>query len=232
MLVSVLLPTRQRPELMLKSVKSLIDRASDPSQIEVLLKIDTNDQDTYTSRYEELQSITPNCKVLISPQKNGYQDLHLAVNDLCALSTGEFLLLWNDDATMETQGWDRYVAEHSNQLCVIQMNNNHFPDIFPLVHRKIYELLNHFSLNPHNDTWIHYVAQVAGIERQDFRIYAYHDRADVTGNNDDAIYQEGFGSQAGYLPSHQRFFSPDEQLLREQDVAQIKTYLNEQKVIA
>ncbi len=103
MLVSVLLPTRQRPELMLKSVKSLIDRASDPSQIEVLLKIDTNDQDTYTSRYEELQSITPNCKVLISPQKNGYQDLHLAVNDLCALSTGEFLLLWNDDATMETQ---------------------------------------------------------------------------------------------------------------------------------
>ena len=74
MLVSVLLPTRQRPDLMLKSVKSLIDKATDPTQIEVLLKIDTNDQDTYTSRYEELHKITPNCKVLISPQKNGYQD--------------------------------------------------------------------------------------------------------------------------------------------------------------
>ena len=54
-LVSVLLPTRGRPELMLKSVGSLLTTASNPDQIQILLKIDNDDKETYQEAYSSLQ---------------------------------------------------------------------------------------------------------------------------------------------------------------------------------
>ena len=39
-LVSVLLPTRGRPELMLKAVSSIIATATNPERVQILLKIE------------------------------------------------------------------------------------------------------------------------------------------------------------------------------------------------
>ena len=229
-LVSVLLPTRGRPDLMLKSVKSLIEKAHHPDCIEILLKIDNDDKDTYDEAYTQLQELTPHFKILHSPRGLGYRDLHTHVNNLCGISDGEYLLLWNDDAVMETENWDNYLEEHhqglyGDPIAVIQMDNNHHPDIFPLVHRKVYEILGHFSLNAHNDTWIHWVAELAGIERKDFRIKAFHDRFDITGNNDDDIYEGGFGADSGYAITHKLLFSEKEIRQRQNDADKILSYL-------
>ncbi len=164
---------------MIKSIISLYENANDPSRIELLLKLDDDNYKEYIDRIDEIYKITQNVKIVISNRRKGYNSLHHFVNELCGVSTGEFLLLWNDDATMITNEWDNYVVEHSGEVCVLQMDNNHFPDIFPLVHRKIYEVLGHFSLNPQNDSWIHFVAQMADIEKDEFRIIAHHDRADI-----------------------------------------------------
>jgi hypothetical protein len=238
MLVSVLLPTRQRPELMLKAVKSLIEKADDPSRIEVLLKIDTDDQRTYTSRCSELEQLTPNYKILISPRQRGYADLHTHVNDLCAVAEGEYLFLWNDDATMQTEHWDEYVAQHSrgdfgDPVCVIQIDNSDaWKYGFPLVHRKVYEILGHFSLNAQNDTWMHTVATHAGIERREERILSFHDRYDLTQNPSmqDSTYTDVWNPETGgYQKSHELFQSPSEQALRIEDVAKLSTYLAKAK---
>ena len=107
------------------------------------------------------------------------------------------------------------------------MDNNHHPDIFPLVHRKIYEILGHFSLNAHNDTWIHWVAELAEIEKKDFRIKAFHDRFDITGNNEDDIYEGGFGAESGYAITHKLLFSEKETGQRQKDAEKILSYLRD-----
>ena len=42
--ISILLPTRERTQLVEKSIKSLLDLATDPSNIEILIAYDDDDQ--------------------------------------------------------------------------------------------------------------------------------------------------------------------------------------------
>lgn len=236
MLVSILLPTRERFDLMIKSITSLYENAKDPSQIELLLKLDDDNYKEYTDRIDEIYQITTNIKIVISNQREGYDSLHHFINELAGVSEGEFLFIWNDDAIMITKEWDKYVEEHSGKLCVLQIDNNHFSHskwrehgafVFPFIHRKYYEILNHISLNPHNDTWVHFVATFCDIEINEFRICAHHDRADLTGNNEDKVYKDGFGREDGYVSGHSRFYTQEEANLRSEDANKILAYLME-----
>ena len=56
-IVSILLPTRKRFDLMLKSVKSLYDKATFPENIELLLWFDDDDLESI-SRIKEVEKIT------------------------------------------------------------------------------------------------------------------------------------------------------------------------------
>jgi len=233
-LVSVLLPTRGRPELMLKSVASLLTTASNPDQIQILLKIDNDDKETYQEAYSSLQDLTSHFKILYSPRGLGYGDLHTHVNDLCAIAEGEYLFLWNDDATITTHGWDDIIREHQdglhgNPVAVIQIDNNHAWKFgFPLVHKKIYETIGYFSLNAHNDTWIHWVAERAGVERMEWRIMSEHDRYDLTADPKmrDETYTDIWNEQhGGYHQTHQLLISNEQTLIREQDSLKIRNMI-------
>jgi len=236
MLISILLSTRERFDLMIKSITSLYNNAKDPSRIELLLKLDDDNYEEYTGRMGEIYQITKNVKIVISNRREGYDSLHLFLNELAGVSEGEFLFVWNDDATMTTEGWDEYIAEYSGQLCVLQIDNNHFSYselsehgvyIFPIIHRKYYEILNHISLNPHSDTWVHYVATFCDIEINEFRICAFHDRADLTGNNDDEVYKGGLGRPESYIPGHYLLHTQEQADLRSRDANKIFEYLLE-----
>jgi len=229
MLISILLPTRKRFELMLKSIESLFKTATNPDEIEILLKLDIDNYEEYLDRIDEVYALTTNLKIVISDRHQGYDSLHLFLNELAGVSSGEFLLVWNDDATMLSNGWDDYIMEHTGKICVIQMKNNHFSKygIFPIIHRKFYEILNHISLNPHSDYWVHLVADKVGIEIDEFRIEAYHDRADVTGNNNDDVYRGGRGRDKGYATGHKLFHSQEQVDLRSRDANKIFAYLME-----
>jgi hypothetical protein len=236
MLVSILLSTRERFDLMIESITSLYNKAHDPTRIELLLKLDDDNYEEYINRVDEIYKITPNVKIVISNRRNGYDSLHLFLNELAGVSEGEFLFVWNDDAKMISENWDVYVAEHCGKLCVLQIDNNHFshPElsehgafIFPIIHRKYYEILNHISLNPHSDTWVHFVASFCDIEINEFRIFAYHDRADLTGNNDDEVYGEGLGRPDGYVSGHSLLHTQEQADLRSRDANKIFAYLME-----
>jgi hypothetical protein len=211
---------------MLASVKSLYDKATDPSRIELLLKIDDDDEESL-ARVGEIEKITPNYRVICSPQKEGYASLHEFVNELCSIAKGKFMLLWNDDAIMFNRHWDDAVELYEGKTCVIQMDNNHYPFIFPIISRDVYEILGHFSLNCHNDTWIHEVAEAAGIEINESEIYARHERPDVTGNPDfdDEVFQEGWGKGDDYRNTHAVYYSDEMKELRRQDSEKLLNYL-------
>ena len=60
-------------------------------------------------------------------------------------------------------------------------------NVFPILPRRMVELMGHLSLNNHNDSWIECVARDAGIMVR-VPIVILHDRADLTGQNDDETY--------------------------------------------
>jgi glycosyltransferase involved in cell wall biosynthesis len=105
--ITILLPTRGRPELLEKSLKSLIDRASNPEDIEIMLGLD--EDDTATIDYIK-ETIAPYLQDKgVEARANifkplGYENLHTYVNTLAGASMGEWLFFWNDDGIMTTEG--------------------------------------------------------------------------------------------------------------------------------
>jgi hypothetical protein len=207
-MISVLVPSRERPELLGRSIDSLGD-----GDFEVLIRVD--DDDPRLDGYARF----PN--VAVGP-RHGYQGLHHYYNELAGRARGDWLFLWNDDCFMETRDWIRVVRGYEGRMVVLNPDSNHDNweidmNVFPIVPRRMVELTGHFSLSRHNDSWVEFVARDAGIMvRAPIRIV--HDRADLTGNNDDSVY-------AGRQIAREEFHSPEMAAARERDVTTIREYV-------
>ena len=167
MFVSVLLPTRGRIEPVKKSVQSLLDTAIEPENIEILFRLD-DDDDTDP---EELQSLHSHVKIITGPRLKGYQSLDKFYNELCEIATGEWLFLWNDDAVMLSDCWDLFLLEECENKLLVQVGEEAmfsnlnpmecFTSPFPIMNKRYYEILGHFSLSYYNDTYVGVVMMLA-----------------------------------------------------------------------
>jgi hypothetical protein len=157
-LVSVLLPTRGRVDKLRSSLDSLENTVMNPENVEVLIKVD--DDDIETINYVDSMTRKFRFEKIVGPRGGGYSELHNMYNRLCAHSRGRFLFLWNDDALMLTPCWDVELIQHDDgKLCYVisGVNDVRGTDsfLFPIVHRKWYELTGHFSMSAHNDTYVY-----------------------------------------------------------------------------
>lgn len=193
-IISVILPTRGRTDVLKKSLETLIETASNPHRLELMLGIDDDDKDTRQYIQDEiapyLQKNQIECKANIF-QPIGYSQLHHYVNTLAQNSTGEWLFFWNDDALMVTEGWDDVIESYNGQFKLLGPKDNHDGHpyaILPIVPRDWFTLLDHLSMNAQNDAWLSHIAYMLDIfERIDVEFI--HDRADITGNNDDDTFR-------------------------------------------
>jgi hypothetical protein len=207
-MISVLVPSRARPDALRRSIDSLGEDG-----VEVLVRVDEDDP-----RLEDYSSF-PN--VVVGP-RHGYEGLHHYYNELASRASGDWLMVWNDDCLMETPGWVDVVRAHDGRMVVLNPATNHDNwkidmNVFPILPREMVEVMGHLSLSRHNDSWIEFVARDAGImERVPIRIL--HDRADLTGNNDDDVYAER-------AIAREEFHSAEMADLRERDVRAITEYL-------
>ena len=192
--ITILLPTRGRPQLLKKSLESLISKATNPSDIEIMLGLDEDDTATIDYIKDEiapyLQELGVEARANIF-QPLGYENLHTYVNTLAGAALGECLFFWNDDGLMETQGWDDVIKGYDGQFKLLAPRDNHNGHpyaIFPIVPRDWYILTGHLSQNAQNDAWLSHIAYMLDIfERIDVEFI--HDRADITGNNDDETFR-------------------------------------------
>jgi hypothetical protein len=192
MRVSVLLPSRGRPESLGRSIEYLRHTATHPEEIEVLVGYDADDPNTAT--VAEASGVAP----VQFPKRFGYSQLHRYVNDLAERAAGEWLLLWNDDALMLTLGWDSVIAhyEHTTPRVLSSSSTGYGHSLccFPTASRGLYEALGHLSLSPHVDTWLQDLGRATGI-LTDIPVQVHHDRYDLTGGHNDQTRAE---SLAGY----------------------------------
>jgi len=191
--ISILLATRNRTEMLKKSLASLVDLASDPENLEILLAFDNDDDKTLEWVQENVLSDLDDKNVgytCMSFDRLGYIRLNEYYNKLSLEAEGDWLFFWGDDAIMQTQDWDKKLIEHTGKFRVLRAltHNCHPLAIFPIVPKKWIEIFGYFSPHQLNDNWVSQVAYLSDIvETIDVEIE--HDRFDLTGNNNDENFQ-------------------------------------------
>jgi hypothetical protein len=184
--VSVLMPSRGRPAALLAAINSLKWNACYPANVEVLVAADPDDQETVAvARIAKAWQWT-------APERYGYARLHEYYNRLAGMAHGEWLLLWNDDAIMVTEGWDGIIRGQDPAVLWLGANHHHTASMFPAWPRAWAQATGHVSPVPHCDTFLQHLGEVLGLLVK-VPVEVRHDRADVTGANDDATYAEGRG---------------------------------------
>jgi hypothetical protein len=125
-------------------------------------------------------------------------------NSLCAYAQGTWVMFFNDDAIMNTKHWDEIIeAEKNFNVLRVKEQTGHPYSIFPIFPWDWFRLLDHISLHGQNDAWISEISYMLDIMK-DVDIEVIHDRADITGNNNDSVfkervYKEGHPDQEGDL---------------------------------
>ena len=125
--ISLLLPTRGRKKALKRSIFSAVDTADDIDSFQVLLGFDEDDTATVdyfkTELQPELDQLGVNYQAhVFAPM--GYIRLNEYVNGLARHSDADWLVFWNDDAIMETPGWDTAIADHTGEFKVLAQRSS------------------------------------------------------------------------------------------------------------
>lgn len=213
MRISVLLPSRGRPNDLEEAVDSLYSNARNRDDVEVLVRLDSDDPTLREYLASPLKDVT---SYFVNERGRGYPDMHLYVNQLSAFARGEWLFLFNDDARMRSPEWDRLIlGAEWPEICVLRPNQTDAGNLFPIVSRKFYETLGHFSLSPHNDSWVESISRYLDIEYAVPGLWVDHLRDSYT----DQTHTE---SQAAYATTSPEFHAPAMQTLLMQDIEKIR----------
>ncbi len=156
-LVSVLVPSRGRPGALEKSLAGLLDLATAPAQIEILIAADPDDEATLAL------PLPWQASRWTAPQRYGYTHLNEYYNALATQATGRWQMLWNDDARMVTPGWDSVLAERTEDVLLWPyVPEEEGMNCFPIWPASWPKLMGHVSLDTFNDRWMIDVAERTG----------------------------------------------------------------------
>lgn len=213
MRISVLIPSRGRPENLRRAVQSMLDLES-KADIEFLFRFDVDDPHLQANKRVVDSLATWSRLVLSKPRGAGYRDVYKMYNEMARLSRGDWIISWNDDVEMLTKGWDNLLCQappHSVQF----MRRDILPSAdttFPVTGRSVYQAMGHLSLQVHADDWMGRVAEGASVRVDRNDVVFHHHRL-----NDQTSWERDHG---GYDP--EGFNSPEMVALREKDIENVK----------
>lgn len=166
-MISILLPTRKRPENIVRLHKSALETADDPSQLEFIIAIDDDD----TSYDQLMEDGLGNTLFFKVPR----QVLSKYWNDCYQKSTGDILMHCGDDIIFRTPKWDKIVtdkfAEYPDHIVFVYGNDGSGVHdgkfgTHGFIHRKWAETVGYFVppyfSSDYNDTWLNDVAKMIG----------------------------------------------------------------------
>lgn len=226
--IAILLATRGRTDMLGRSIKSLMTMADNPKDIQLFFAFDDDDKVGTEYFMKELRPWLDEFKLTYKAmvfKRLGYVALHKYNNAMAKSADADWLMIWNDDAVMETQGWDSVIASYAGQfkLLSVKTHNLHPYSIFPIVPRKWFEVLGYISPHPTQDGWVSQQAYMLDIyERIDVDVK--HDRYDLTGNNLDTTWKDRMMLE-GKPNDPMDFHSVQQIELRHKDAAKLAEYM-------
>lgn len=169
--ISLLAPTRGRPDQAIRLALSVLQTASQPKRIELLFYVDNNDaeQANYIQAFQQQKLQFDRflrCSLMIGEPIG----ISKAWNELAARSQGDLLIMAADDQTYNTAGWDdRLLIEiqrFSDEIFCAWFNDGHWGEklcTFPIVSRRWCLTLGYFTTGLfeclYDDLWIMDLAQ-------------------------------------------------------------------------
>ena len=183
--ISVLLPSRGRPTALMETMAGLLALAADPDDMQIWIAADPDDDATQAlagSLYAHRACMwTP-------PERYGYKNLHRYVNKLAEMACGEWLMFWNDDATMLTSGWDDVIRREAPGILWPQADYAPAINTFPVIPRAWARHLGHVSLDQSADMWWYELGLRTETQRKiPVSIHHAHMCGDATANERDAV---------------------------------------------
>lgn len=188
--IAVLLPTRGRTDPLSRSVISLFNRCTQKDRVVLILGFDDDDTvgiEHFTNHVQPWLDDNDVNYTAMSFQRMGYAGLNRYYNEMAKQVTADWYFVWNDDAVMETAGWDQVIQKYNDQfrLLKIHTHNEHPYSIFPIVPQAWFNVFGHFSRHQMIDAELSHMAYLLDlIEIVD--IHAVHERADLVGKEEDA----------------------------------------------
>jgi hypothetical protein len=209
-MISVLLPSRGRPESLLETMGGLLSLAADPGDVEFLVAADPDDGPTLALG----PSLPGQARIWAAPERYGYKRIYEYFNALAGMAAGEWLFLWNDDAHMLTPRWDEVIR--SEAPGILWPEADYAPEIntFPVWPAAWTRHLGHVSLDQSTDMWLGELGRMTGTQRKiPVRIRHEHRCGDVTAWDRDQVADVGT-FHAGDMPA-----------ARERDAAKLRELL-------
>ena len=189
--IAVLLPTRSRTDALTTSVTSIIDLAHDVSRIQLIFGFDDDDETGLNHFTKVIQPLLDQGDVAYEAQSfksMGYAGLNRYYNHLAKSTDSDWLFVWNDDAVMETQGWDQVIEQYTGQfkLLKVHTHNDHPYSIFPIMPRAWYNLMNHLSRHQMIDAELSQLAFLLDI-MQVIDVNVTHNQVELTKDATDPL---------------------------------------------
>lgn len=154
MLVSVLIPSRARPERLQKTLNSVMETVENPSIVEVLIRLDNDDH----HRYGGLTWAGPEVGILRGERMKGYASLNLMYTELAEVATGKYVMIMNDDCWFLTKGWDSALAAIPDGNFIIQFDTLEYGKYeggpFPVVKNQEWKRFGFPAIGEPADTWL------------------------------------------------------------------------------
>jgi hypothetical protein len=191
--IAVLLPTRGRTTALKLSIISLFNRVLNLDDVQLVLGFDNNDEVGLKYFNESIQPLMEQKGIhytvmVFDPM--GYTGLNRYYNGLAEQASADWLFVWNDDALMETTGWDKIIIDKTGdfKLLKIHVHREHPYSIFPILPKEWYDLFGFMSRHQMTDAELSQIAYMLDLI-EIVEIYATHDRHDLTGGNEDLTYK-------------------------------------------
>lgn len=137
-LLSIMYPTRGRSEILKRVIDRFQDTIGKQIPIEICIKIDTDDVETIKA----IQEVDyKNVRFLISDREKGYESMGKYWNDLVNISNGIYLMLWNDDAWLDTPGnlAEILLSRNKDLPCIIRSEARGEVCYFRCIHWSIWD---------------------------------------------------------------------------------------------
>ena len=161
--ISLLLPTRERPDLVQRLLSSLIQTTVNLTQLEVVLYVDEDDVQSRNISHPDLSL----AKIMGRPGTRMGE-----MNRACyEASRGRYVMLINDDMVFRTPGWDARVlaaaGSFEDEVTLIYGNDldqGEAVPTFPIVSRTVCEVLG--EICPRGYRHLHIESHLMDIFRQ------------------------------------------------------------------
>jgi len=195
-MISVIFCTRKRTESLIRLFNSIEKTCSDNKNVEIVLGIDTDDEETINFVNEYSKSGKLALVPVLDERGRGYIDMHGRVTKLYESSRGKILVFIADDCEFVTKDWDKRLLSYYGSVYKdnifwgrieeeVDPQGNSWACCFAIT-RDWLNITGHLGTCYHQDTEFNFVAYHVGreIDTRDIKVIHHHGVSDET-------YQEG-----------------------------------------